>query len=158
MPNPEQSQIKQRSYVQWFESIMEITIGILPLMLVVLGIGMMSFTPRRSSIPLFRSQEEALVFYQENGLTLSYEQPIVLIASSCKPCKTFTSSLKELGIPFVEHNIENNQAATALRNLAENVSGSNLLPQVVLGDQLVNPAPYSVKVALRRFKRSAASP
>jgi hypothetical protein len=40
-----------------------------------------------------------------------------------------------------------------LRVQAEKISGSHALPQVVIGDQLVNPVPHSVKIALRRLNK-----
>lgn len=149
----EEQQPTPRHIAHAFDTIMEIAISTLPLVLVVLGIGMMSFSPRRSAVPLFRSPTEAQEFFAHNGMSMSYDKPIVLVASACPSCGTLTGSLKELGIPFEEQNIDANQAAAALRAQAERVSGSHSLPQVVLGDQLVNPAPYSIKVALRRLKK-----
>ena len=142
-----------RHIVHAFDTIMEIAVSTLPLILVVLGIGMMSFSPRRSATPLFRSSTEAQAFFAQNGMQLSFEKPIVLVASTCPSCATLTSSLREHGIQFEEQNIDGNQAAAALRAQAERVSGTHTLPQVVLGDQLINPAPYSIKIALRRFKK-----
>jgi glutaredoxin len=150
---PEEQQPTPRHIIHAFDTIMEIAVSTLPLVLVVLGIGMMSFSPRRSAVPLFPSSSEAQQFFSQNGIQFSYERPIVLIASACPSCGTLTGSLKELGIPFEEQNIDGNQGAAALRAQAERVSGSHALPQVVLGDQLVNPAPYSIKIALRRFKQ-----
>lgn len=139
--------------VHIFDTIMEIVVSTLPLVLVVLGIGMMSFSPRRSAVPLFRSVDEAQVFFTQNGLQFSPDIPIVLIASKCPTCSSLTGSLKELGIPFVEQNIETIQGAAALKAQAEKISGSKALPQVVLGDHLINPAPYSVKIAMRRLQK-----
>ena len=141
-----------RHIVHAFDTVMEIAVSTLPLVLVVLGIGMMSFSPRRSATPLFTTPTEAQQFYSQNGIVFSYEKPIVLVASACPSCGTLTGSLKELGIPYEEHNIDSNQGAAALHSQAQKVSGSHTLPQVVLGDQLINPAPYSIKVALKRFK------
>lgn len=147
----EDSKTTSPRFVHIFDTAMEIVVSTLPLVLVVLGIGMMSFSPRRSAVPLFRSNDEAQQFYVQNGLQFSYDTPIVLVASKCPTCSTLTGSLKELGIPYVEKNIDANQGAAALRSQAEKISGSSALPQVVLGDHLINPAPYSVKIALRRF-------
>jgi glutaredoxin len=149
----EDSKATSPRFVHIFDTIMEIAVSTLPLLLVVLGIGMMSFSPRRSAVPLFRSHDEAQQFYVQNGLQFSFDTPIVLVASKCPTCSTLTGSLKELGIPFVEQNIDAHQGAAALRVQAEKVSGSTALPQVVLGDHLINPAPYSVKIALRRLSK-----
>jgi glutaredoxin len=138
-------------FVHIFDTVMEIAVSTLPLILVVLGIGMMSFSPRRSAVPLFRSNDEAQQFFVQNGIQFSPDTPIVLVASKCPSCSTLTGSLRDLGIPFVEHNIDASQGAAALRVQAEKISGSTALPQVVLGDHLINPAPYSVKIALRRL-------
>ncbi|MEY4669889.1 MAG: Glutaredoxin [Pseudomonadota bacterium] len=150
---PEEPKQPVRRFSHAFETLMEISVSTLPLVLVVLGIGMMSFSPRRSSVPLFRSSEEAQQFYAHNGIQFSYDKPIVLVSSSCPSCSTFTGTLKELGIPFEEQNIEVNQGAAALHAQARKISGSQGLPQIVIGDQLVNPAPHSVKIALRRLHR-----
>lgn len=40
-------------FVHIFDTVMEIAVSTLPLVLVVLGIGMMSFSPRRSTTPSF---------------------------------------------------------------------------------------------------------
>jgi glutaredoxin len=136
-----------------FDTVMEISVSTLPLVLVVLGIGMMSFSPRRSSVPLFRSSQEAQQFYAQNGMRFSYEKPIVLVASTCSTCSTLTGTLKELGIPFEEHDVQTEQGAAALIKQAIKVSGTQTLPQVVIGDHLVNPAPHSVKIALRRLNK-----
>ncbi len=136
-----------------FETIMELSVSTLPLVLVVLGIGMMSFSPRKSAVPLFRSQEEAQQFYNHNGIRFSNEKPIVLVASKCPSCSTFTGTLRDLGIPFDEQNVETDQGAAALLAQAGKISGARSLPQVVLGDHLVNPAPHSVKIALRRMNK-----
>ncbi len=149
----EETKQAPRRFSHAFDTIMEIAVSTLPLVLVVLGIGMMSFSPRRSSVPLFRSTQEAQQFYAENGIDFSYQKPIVLVASSCPSCSTLTDTLKELGIPFEEHNIEVNRGAAALHAHADKISGSQSLPQVVLGDQLVNPAAHSVKIALRRLNK-----
>jgi glutaredoxin len=140
-------------YVHVFDTMMEIVVSTLPLVLVVLGIGMMSFSPRRSAVPLFRSTAEAQQFFTENGLQFSSDTPIVLVASKCPTCSSLTGSLKQLGIPYVEQNIDTIVGAAALRAQAEKVSGSQALPQVVLGDHLINPAPYSVKIALKRAQK-----
>lgn len=136
-----------------FDTVMEISVSTLPLVLVVLGIGMMSFSPRKSSVPLFSSSQEARQFYTQHGIQFSYQKPIVLVASTCPSCSSLTGTLKELGIPFEEQNIEANQGAAALLVQAEKISGSHQLPQVVIGDQLVNPAPHAVKIALRRLNK-----
>lgn len=128
--------------------------GVVPLVLVVLSIGMMSFAPRGSSLSLFHSASEARLFYQSNHLTFSYNQPIVLVESECLKCDDLTKSLRKLQIPFVEHNIERNPGALALREQVSRVSGSKTLPMIVLGDQMITPAPYSLKVALRQLRRS----
>lgn len=140
-------------FVHVFDTMMEILVSTLPLVLVVLGIGMMSFSPRRSAVPLFRSSDEAQLFFTQNGMQFSPDTPIVLVASSCPTCSSLTGSLKELGIPFVEQNIDTAQGAAALQAHAEKISGSKALPQVVLGDHLINPAPYSVKIALKRVQK-----
>jgi len=140
-------------FVHVFDTVMEILVSTLPLVLVVLGIGMMSFSPRRSAVPLFQSTEEAQLFFTQNGMQFSPDTPIVLVASKCPACSTLTGSLKDLGIPFVEHNIDTTPSAAVLRSQAEKVSGSKALPQIVLGDHLINPAPYSVKIALKRVQK-----
>jgi glutaredoxin len=113
----------------------------------------MSFSPRKSSVPLFRSTQEAQQFYTQNGVPFSYAKPIILVGSACTTCSTLTGSLKELGIPFDEQNVEASQWAAALHTQAEKISGARSLPQVVIGDQLVNPVPHSVKIALRRLNK-----
>jgi glutaredoxin len=149
----EETKPKRGHLSHLFDTIMEISVSTLPLVLVVLGIGMMSFAPRKSSVPIFRSTQEAQQFYTENGMQFSYSKPIVLVASTCQSCSNFTGRLKELGIPFEEQSIEVNQGAAALHLQAKTVAGSNTLPQVVIGDQLVNPVPHAVKIALRRLNR-----
>ena len=149
----EEPKAKRARLAHIFDTIMEISVSTLPLVLVVLGIGMMSFSPRKSSVPLFRSAQEAQQFYAQNGMQFSYAKPIILVASTCPSCATLTGNLKELGIPFEEQNIDANLGAAALHVQAEKISGSHGLPQVVIGDQLVNPAPHSVKIALRRLNR-----
>jgi len=149
----EEPKVATRKFIHIFDTVMEIAVSTLPLMLVVLGIGMMSFSPRRSAVPIFRSSDEAQQFYTQNGIQSSYGTPIVLVASACPTCASLTSSLKELGIPYVEQDINANQGAAALRAQAEKISGSRALPQVVLGDHLINPAPYSVRIALKRFQK-----
>ncbi len=143
----------QEKQSHWFETLMEIAVSTAPLVLVVLGIGMMSFAPRRSSVPLFRSPADAEQFYQQNGMTLSYNQPLILVESKCSKCDELKASLNEIGIPYVEQNIEVNGVGNSLHGFATRVSGSEKLPQVVLGDQLVHPAPYSIRVALKRFNK-----
>jgi glutaredoxin len=86
-------------------------------------------------------------------MRFSYEKPIILVAAACSTCSNLTGTLKELGIPFEEHDIESEQGAAALVQQAMKVSGTQSLPQVVIGDQLVNPAPHSVKIALRRLNK-----
>lgn len=135
-------------------TISQVVGGVVPLVLVVLSIGMMSFAPRRSSLPLFLSSSEARLFYQSNHLAFSYDQPIVLVESACPKCDDLTKSLRKLQIPFVEHNIDRNPGALALREQVSRVSGSQTLPMIVLGDQMITPAPYSLKVALRQLRRS----
>jgi glutaredoxin len=149
----EETKESSRRFSHAFDTMMEISISTLPLVLVVLGIGMMSFAPRKSSTPLFRSSEEAQQFYSNNGMRFSYDKPIVLVTSTCPSCSTLMGSLKELGIPFEERNIEGNQAAAALHAQAGKVSGSKAVPQIIIGDQLVNPAPHSVKIALRKLNK-----
>ena len=149
----EETRPKKARFSHVFDTIMEISVSTLPLVLVVLGIGMMSFSPRKSSVPLFRSSHEAQQFYAQNGIRFSYQKPIVLVRSACPTCATLTGTLKELGIPFEEHDIESGQGAAALVQQAMKVSGTQSLPQVVIGDQLVNPAPHSVKIALRRLNK-----
>ena len=83
MEDTEQPRQEQKGRSNWFETLMELTVSTAPLVLVVLGIGMMSFAPRRSSVPLFRSHTEAEQFYNQNGMTLSYNQPVILVASKC---------------------------------------------------------------------------
>jgi glutaredoxin len=153
MEDTEQPRQEQKGRSNWFETLMELTVSTAPLVLVVLGIGMMSFAPRRSSVPLFRSHTEAEQFYNQNGMTLSYNQPVILVASKCTKCDDLKASLNEIGIPYVEQNIEGTQIGSALHGFATRVSGSEKLPQVVLGDQLVHPAPYSIRIALRRFNK-----
>lgn len=145
------SQLEERRH--WFETVMEVTVSTAPLILVVLGIGMMSFAPRRSAVPLFHSQQEAQEFYAHNGMNFSYEYPVLITASSCAKCDELKASLKEIGVQFVEQNVDNNAPASNLHSIATRVSGSEKLPQVVLGDQLVYPAPYSIRVAMRRFHK-----
>jgi len=149
----EETKQKKARFSHLFDTIMEISVSTLPLVLVVLGIGMMSFSPRKSSVPLFRSSQEAQQFYAQNGMRFSYEKPIILVAAACSTCSNLTGTLKELGIPFEEHDIESEQGAAALVQQAMKVSGTQSLPQVVIGDQLVNPAPHSVKIALRRLNK-----
>ena len=140
----------------WLETTTELAVGILPLALVILGIGMMSFAPKQSSVPLFRSIFEAKEFYKRHELVFSYEQPMVIVSKSCSTCPTLTASLRELSIPFVEVTSESSPGVLALQAHAREISGNPNLPHVILGDQLVNPAPYSIKVALKRFKRPTA--
>ena len=149
----EETKPKKARFSHAFDTIMEISVSTLPLVLVVLGIGMMSFSPRKSSVPLFRSSQEAQQFYAQNGMRFSYDKPIILVASACPTCSTLTGTLKELGIPFEEHDIESERGAAALVQQAIKVSGTQSLPQVVIGDQLVNPSPHSVKIALRRLSK-----
>jgi glutaredoxin len=149
----EETKPKRGRLSHLFDTVMEISVSTLPLVLVVLGIGMMSFSPRKSSVPLFRSSEEAHQFYNANGIQFSYQKPIILVASTCPSCSNLTGTLRELGIPFEERNIEANQGAAALLAQAGKISGTRSVPQVVLGDQLVNPAPHSVKIALRRLNK-----
>jgi glutaredoxin len=136
----------------WFDTIMEISIGVLPLVLVVLGIGMMSFSPRRGATPLFSTQNEAREYYKGIGIEYSSEVPIVLTSNSCPSCQSFQASLQDLGIPFSIANIDANPGAASLFATAQAQAGARNLPQVVLGDHLINPAPYSVKLAVRRAK------
>lgn len=150
----EEPQRAPQRFVNALDTLMGVTVSTLPLILVVLGIGMMSFAPRRSTVPLFRSPSEAQEFYQQHDLQLSYEQPIIIVESACPSCSSLTTALKDLGISFIEQSIDGgNRVALALRAQAGKVSGSQDLPQVVLGDQLINPAPHSVKIALRRFQK-----
>ena len=135
---------------------MEVAVSVLPLVLVVLGIGMMSFTPSKSTTPLFHSQEEAQAFFNGNGMNISFTQPIVLISSSCASCNELTEALSEINAPYVVQNIESSTSGAALHTVASKVSGSDALPQVILGDQLVTPRAYAVKVALRRFSKARA--
>ncbi len=149
----EENKPKRGRLTHLFDTMMEISVSTLPLVLVVMGIGMMSFSPRKSSVPLFRSAGEAQQFYTQNGIQFSYQKPIILVASTCTSCANLTGTLKDLGIPYEEHNIEANQGAAALLAQAGKISGSHSVPQVVIGDQLVNPAPHSVKIALRRLNK-----
>ena len=149
----EETKPKRARFAHLFDTMMEISVSTLPLVLVVLGIGMMSFSPQKSSVPLFKTTQEAQQFYTQNGIQFSYAKPIILVASTCASCSTLTGNLKELGIPFEEQNIDANQGAAALRVQAEKISGSHALPQVVIGDHLVNPVPHSVKIALRRLNK-----
>lgn len=153
MDEAKQEHLNHERRPHWLETLMEVTVSAAPLVLVVLGIGMMSFAPRRSSVPLFRSTVEAEQFYQQNGMSLSYKQPLILVSSKCSKCDELKASLNEIGIPFVEQNIEVNNVGTSLHGFATKISGSENLPQVVLGDQLVHPAPYSIRVALKRFNK-----
>lgn len=153
MEEAKQVQADQEKRSHWLETLMEVTVSAAPLVLVVLGIGMMSFAPRRSSVPLFPSSVEAAQFYQQNGMSLSYKQPIILVSSKCAKCDELKASLNEIGISFVEQNIEVNNVGSSLHGFATKISGSESLPQVVLGDQLVHPAPYSIRVALKRFSK-----
>jgi glutaredoxin len=141
---------------QWFESFMEVAVSVLPLVLVVLGIGMMSFTPSKSTTPLFHSPDEAQAFFNGNGMAMSFTQPIVLISSSCASCKELTDALTDIHAPYVVQNIDSSTSGAALHTGASKVSGSEALPQVILGDQLVTPRAYAVKVALRRFSKTRA--
>jgi glutaredoxin len=136
----------------WFDTVTEISIGVLPLVLVILGIGMMSFSPRRGSTPLFNSQIEARQYFKRIGIEYSAEVPIVLTSNSCPSCQSFQASLQELGIPFLTANIDASPGAASLFGTAQAQAGAGNLPQVILGDQLVNPAPYSVKLAVRRAR------
>ena len=60
-----QSQFEERRH--WFETLMEITVSTAPLILVVLGIGMMSFAPRRSAVPLFTLNKRLKSFTLRTG-------------------------------------------------------------------------------------------
>lgn len=135
---------------------MEVAVSVLPLVLVVLGIGMMSFTPSKSTTPLFHSSEEAQAFFSGNGMSISFNQPIVLISGSCPSCKELTDALTQINAPYVVQDIESSSSGAALHTVASKVAGSDALPQVVLGDQLVTPRAYAVKVALRRLSKAPA--
>ena len=139
---------------KWFESCVEVAVSVLPLMLVVLGIGMMRFTPSKSTTPLFHSPEEAQAFFNGNGIDVSNNKPIVLISSSCPSCTELTDALTQINAPFVVQNVESSSTGAALHTVASKVSGSEALPQVILGDQLVTPRAYAVKVALRRLNKA----
>lgn len=153
MTNLQNQDIPSPSRTNWFESFVEVAVSVLPLVLVVLGIGMMSFTPGKSTTPLFRSTDEAQAFFSENGLNMSFNQPVVLIRSSCPSCEELTNALTQIKAPFVVQNVDSSTSGAALHTLASKVSGSKDLPQVILGDQLVTPRAYAVKVALRRFSK-----
>ena len=154
MTNLQNQEIPSSAPTNWFESFVEVAVSVLPLVLVVLGIGMMSFTPSKSTTPLFRSADEAQAFFSGNGMDMSFNQPIVLVNSSCDSCNELTNALTQINAPFVVQNVESSTSGAALHTLASKVSGSNALPQVILGDQLVTPRAYAVKVALRRFNKT----
>lgn len=134
----------------WFDTAMEVSIGILPLALVVMGIGMMSFSPRQDSKPLFANQSEAQAYYKGIGMEYSPEVPVVLTSNSCPSCDTLQASLRDLGLPFSAGNIDTNPGAASLYAVTQAHGAPTGLPQVILGDRLVNPAPYSIKVAVRK--------
>ncbi len=127
--------------------------GVIPLMVVVMGIGTMSIAPRKSSLRLFPSAKEARSFYESNHLSFSFNQPLVLVESNCSACDELTNSLQQLQIPFIEGNIERTPSVLALRRHAGRLAGSSTLPMVILGDQLIDPSPNSVKVALRQLRK-----
>ena len=71
----------------------EASATMIPLVALILGIGMMRFLPANVTTPLFKSDQEARKFFEDNGIGIPSKSPILL------RCATSGSQQLGLGLP-----------------------------------------------------------
>lgn len=131
-------------------NILEVSSTVVPVLVLILGIGMMRFMPASPAMPVFNTDEEAQAFYDDYQLLVKPGVPLLLSTSTCKGCAEFRQALLNEHIPFMEQNADLHPGAGLLLNRVRKLTSDPSVPKVILGRKVVAPSVAAVKLALKR--------
>lgn len=126
----------------------EASATLIPLVALILGIGMMRFLPANVTTPLFKSDQEARKFFEENGIGIPSKSPILLVSSTCVACDELRAELWKDGVGFEEFDIQSN-LGQALYKQAKYMTYSSELPKIIVEAQIVDPNVAAVKRVIK---------
>jgi hypothetical protein len=141
----------QGSFRARLANILEVSSTIVPVVVLVLGIGMMRFMPSSPATPIFKSQDEAQAFFRDYNLAFKPEMPLLLSSNNCATCESVRASLLQDKVLFVEQNIDTNPGAGALFARVRKLTGDPTVPRVIVGRKVVSSNSTAIKLALKRI-------
>lgn len=140
----------QGSLRERITNILEVSSTIVPVLVLVLGIGMMRFMPLSPTTPIFNSEEEAQAFFKDFNLLVKPDVPLLLSSNNCKGCADFRQSLLAERIIFVEQNADIHPGAGMLLSRVRKLTSDPTVPKIILGRRVIAPNIAAVKLALTR--------
>ncbi len=126
----------------------EASATMIPLVALILGIGMMRFLPANVTTPLFKSDQEARKFFEDNGIGIPSKSPILLVSATCVACDELRAELWKDGVGFEEIDIQS-ELGQALYKQAKYMTTSPELPKIIVEAQIVDPNVAAVKRVIK---------
>jgi hypothetical protein len=143
----EQIQVSLRARIA---NILEVSSTIVPVLVLILGIGMMRFIPASAAVPVFNTDQEAQAFFNDYSLLVKPGVPLLLSTNTCKGCAEFRQALLNEKIAFIEQNADLHPGAELLLNRVRKLTSDPSVPKIIIGRKVVAPSIAAVKLALKR--------
>jgi hypothetical protein len=132
-------------------NILEVSSTVVPVLVLILGIGMMRFMPASPAMPVFNTDEEAQAFFNDYNLIVKPGVPLLLSTNTCKGCAEFRQALLNERIVFAEQNADQHPGAGLLLTRVRKLTADPTVPKIIIGRKVVAPNVAAVKLALQRL-------
>jgi hypothetical protein len=131
---------------------LEVSSTIVPVLVLVLGIGMMRIFPHSPSMAVFSSQSEAEAFFADYQIEFRPKAAVIVASKNCRRCNDLRESLVRQNIPHTELNMDVVPGAAQLFSRIQKLTGDPELPKVLVGTRLVPANPIAIKSATKALE------
>jgi len=120
----------------------------LPILLLVMGIGLVNILPPQVTRSYYSSTTERQQLAMRHGVTLLDEVVYIVSNQKCSDCTKLAGQLQEANIPFELIDHETSPMGDELYKRAIKVWGDKTLPQVIIGLDTVEPHMDAIRQVL----------